>query len=248
MTKTRSYGDLPNASDVCPNAFRRSSDPSITVDSMSVSPFLLYIITILIFSISNFSSINSLTVTDKTENDSESVGEPPNSSEPANRRDFLSNDLDEIDCNSDCIYKDEEEDCDVVPAEGETTEFPPEPEKTELVKDIFECDKQKTSAIGGGTFLKEVGAFESICLRPTRSGGRIGGDINHNGDGFKGSGEEPDSDTECTTEPSESRSEHTIVCEGSGGAFGSREGIAVDVLKSVETSTETLVSENVVCG
>lgn len=34
MTKTRSYGDLLNASDACPNQFRRCSDPSITVDTL----------------------------------------------------------------------------------------------------------------------------------------------------------------------------------------------------------------------
>lgn len=32
MTKTRSYGDLQNAFDGTPSQFRRSSDPSITLD------------------------------------------------------------------------------------------------------------------------------------------------------------------------------------------------------------------------
>lgn len=32
MTKTRSFGDLKNASDGNPSQFRRSSDPNITLD------------------------------------------------------------------------------------------------------------------------------------------------------------------------------------------------------------------------
>ncbi|KRT84772.1 tyrosine phosphatase, partial [Oryctes borbonicus] len=264
MTKTRSYGDLPNAADICSNTFRRCSDPSITVDSIS---------------------INSLTITpDKPPpNDDPNIQEDTSDSEttsaskrplPAAPRSFLSSELDEIDCKSDCIYKDDggdktEDECDVF----SVPPAPPPPtalltpsnapstdsgnDKTELVKDLLDYEANSKY----GPVLKDANTFESICLRPRNSSTgavRLAGDINHNGgDAFLKSGagnaDDFDSDTECTTEPSESRSENTVVYDSGGGGGGGgganmhgRE--SVDVLKSVETSTETLVSENVVCG
>ncbi|KAK9719411.1 FYVE zinc finger [Popillia japonica] len=280
MTKTRSYGDLPNAADICPSTFRRCSDPSITVESIN---------------------INSLTVTDKaqTQDDADQIAQedasdsetstsqqPPqlNGENPQSQRHFLSNELDEIDCKSDCIYKDDgdktEDECDVFsvpppppPSTSTLAELPPTTmatnqtaeqvdtvaatavtltnvietsdnsnNKTELVKELLDLHEANVKFVNTG--LKDANNFESICLRPRI---RVG-DINHNGDTILKGGavDEIDSDTECT-EPSESRSENTVVCDaGLGHKLRSRESL--DVLKSVETSTETLVSENVVCG
>ncbi|KAI4455089.1 myotubularin-related [Holotrichia oblita] len=278
MTKTRSYGDLPNAADICPNTFRRCSDPSITVESIN---------------------INSLTVTDKAQTQDDTDGivqedtsdsetstsqQPPqlNGGNTPSQRHFLSNELDEIDCKSDCIYKDDgdktEDECDVfsvppppstsTPAELPSTTIATNQaaedvdtvvapavtltnvietsdnsnNKTELVKELLDLNDANVKFVSTG--LKDANNFESICLRPRI---RVG-DINHNGDAILKGGavDEIDSDTECT-EPSESRSENTVVCDGGlGHKLRSRESL--DVLKSVETSTETLVSENVVCG
>lgn len=172
--------------------------------------------------------------------------------------------MDEIDCKSDCIYKNSsrtddddktEDECDiftvpttdgVVKSDAKATDNERHvidvlenviaTDKTELVKNLQ--DYETNARVN----LKDVSAFESICLR---SRSKVG-DINHNGDLVKTSIDELDSDTECTTEPSESRSENTVVCDGS--RLKSKENATVDVLKSVETSTETLVSENIVCG
>ncbi|XP_044260545.1 myotubularin-related protein 3 isoform X1 [Tribolium madens] len=73
MTKTRSYGDLINAADVCPNQFRRSSDPSINIDKK----------------LSVMSQENAPT------------------QDIVKQGDFLCNDTDEVECNKDCIYKDD---------------------------------------------------------------------------------------------------------------------------------------------
>lgn len=83
--------------------------------------------------------------------------------------------------------------------------------------------------------LCDVNGFESICLRSPCDIPKVHskGDINHNGDVRP---DEIDSDTECT-EPSESRSENTICDKLS----------KQDLLNSVETSTETLTSEKVIC-
>lgn len=69
--------------------------------------------------------------------------------------------------------------------------------------------------------------FESICLKTKDN------NVINSGCEFKND----DSDTECT-DPSESKSENT-VCD----IIDSKK----DVLKSVETSTETLVSESIKC-
>lgn len=204
---------------------------------------------------------------------SEDVSDSETSTRQLNgNRHFLSTEIDEIDCKSDCIYKEDDEDkteedeeCDVFNVRPPPPPLPDSDEvdveapalnvivndKTDLVKDLL-MDFEANGKFAG---LKDAGAFESICLR-SRNGaagngsgsGRAGGDINHNEDAtLKAVVDEFDSDTECTTEPSESRSENTVVCDG-GTMSRVRENGAVDVLKSVETSTETLVSENVVCG
>lgn len=96
--------------------------------------------------------------------------------------------------------------------------------------DVDDKELQFDCEIDFPNSFKDVTAFESICLKSPK-----GGDINHNGD-LKN--DDLDSDTECT-EPSESRSENT-VCDG---VISRRE-----FEKSVETSTETLVSENFKCS
>lgn len=92
---------------------------------------------------------------------------------------------------------------------------------------------------------KELGAFESISLRPKADEARmpcgvhipILNDVSCNGNEMRT--DDVDSDTECT-EPSESKSENTI-CDGP------LQTIKREIEKSVETSTETLVSENFKC-
>lgn len=119
---------------------------------------------------------------------------------------FLS---DEIDCKSDCIYKEHSPEAAVTNGGDHHVIFG----KT----DLRNGKDQRLSAVTNG--------FESICLK-TNDIPR--GDINHNG----GTQDDVDSDTECT-EPSET----TIVCDA-----------GKVIVRSVETSTETLTSENVVCG
>lgn len=134
------------------------------------------------------------------------------------RGDFLSNELiDEVDCNNDCIYKNSE-----LNDDAKNVIFGNKTE-TNGKKDFDDCD------IDVNKKLSTANEFESICLKSDSAKS----DINHNGDVKS---EDVDSDTECT-EPSESKSENT-VCDVSA---------PIDVERSVETSTETLVSENVVC-
>nr|XP_022920445.1 myotubularin-related protein 3 [Onthophagus taurus]XP_022920446.1 myotubularin-related protein 3 [Onthophagus taurus]XP_022920447.1 myotubularin-related protein 3 [Onthophagus taurus] len=226
MTKTRSYGDLPNASENSQTHFRRSSDSGITADSIK---------------------INSLTVEDKPPqaddsnppiNGCDDIMTPPN--------DFLSGELDEIDCKSDCLYKDErsanEEDCEDDP-------FPTLVNGGALAGD----NESGVHAMGDATAKIKTenndneAVFESICLKTPPSeqlSGELGSDVIRCSVARGASsttltpsvGDDVDSDTECT-EPSEGRSENTVVCDVR----------SVDnVLDSVETSTETLVSEIVV--
>lgn len=98
-------------------------------------------------------------------------------------------------------------------------------DKTDVKDKNTDCDKETCSK------LNAVSEFESICLKPHSDIAKS--DINHNGDVKL---DDVDSDTECT-EPSESKSENT-VCDAPNG---------LDVERSVETSTETLVSENIIC-
>ena len=182
------------------------------------------------------------------------------SSKPTPNGDFLGSDVDEFNCTSDCIYKDitkrkssvhdgskirrelsppiHHRD-DIFEATREEGDSAGETssnnividEKTEETQDLFLADDETDALCPSACDMKEVGNFESICLkpRPTRA------DVNHNGclrsDDF-------DSDTEECTDPSESKSEMTI-CDG---------GRLSDVVRSVETSTETLVPENILCG
>lgn len=81
--------------------------------------------------------------------------------------------------------------------------------------------------------MKLANGFESICLKPQTESPKS--DINHNGEVKQ---EDVDSDTECT-EPSET----TTVCVKTPPK-SAESGYE----RSVETSTETLVSENVLCG
>lgn len=107
--------------------------------------------------------------------------------------------IDEIDCKSDCIYKDTPPNV----VDSNHVIFG----ETDVVKDL-------------------KNGFESICLKTVSPPDIAKGDINHNG-----KQEDGDSDTECT-EPSEITVKSTET----------------NYERSVETSTETLVSENILCG
>lgn len=113
--------------------------------------------------------------------------------------------MDEIDCKSDCIYK------------NNTPPPPPPPPIDDVIFGKTDVVVKDLTAVTNG--------FESICLKTTKND-----IINHNGNGKQQ--DDVDSDTECT-EPSETtvKSTETVHYE-----------------RSVETSTETLVSENVLCG
>lgn len=82
--------------------------------------------------------------------------------------------------------------------------------------------------------------FESICLQSSENSTK--GDINHNGDAVQV--EDCDSDTECTTE---SKSENTVCDIDIAASMAPTSIKRCEVLKSVETSTETLTSDKVAC-
>lgn len=130
--------------------------------------------------------------------------------------------LEDIDCKSDCIYKNTI----ITQDDEENVIFGNKTDSAVIEKDL------KLAAVTNG--------FESICLKSSPStsmqsqNGQISkSDINHNGEIEVNNinRDDVDSDTECT-EPSE------ITIKSS----------EINYERSVETSTETLVSENVLCG
>lgn len=158
--------------------------------------------------------------------------------------------MEDIDCKSDCMYKDTA--AAVAAHANDDEDNVIYGNKTDVVKDL------KLATVTNG--------FESICLKSTHnnnssnhhrhhhhqlhsidgdddfvaatasssssSSSQHGGDINHNGNSDVIIGrDDVDSDTECT-EPSE----RTV------------KSLETNYERSVETSTETLVSENVLNG
>lgn len=156
MTKTRSYGDLINAADVFPNQLRRSSDPSINIDK-------------------------KLTVMSQETSAQDIVNGHSKQLPSSNGGDFLCNDPDEVECNKDCIYKDENI--------GEKVTF-------NIVNGDFLSDHvingDKTDNVVGDECEDDV---RSVCLQEYLT------PSNHNHD--------VDSDNELT-EKSESKSENTV--------------------------------------
>lgn len=157
--------------------------------------------------------------------------------------DFFTNEfIDDVDCNSDCIYKKTDA--------GEET-------ATILLDDTQKCNGNavqngetvndddanvifgnKTDLTNGKDFdcdlplnLMTVNEFESICL------GKKSSDINHNGEVRLEY--EDNSETECGD-----------LCDSGKSENGTCNGVPVKdgMERSVETSTETLVSENMICG
>lgn len=93
-----------------------------------------------------------------------------------------------------------------------------------------EGDDDVVEAVKDLKLATVTNGFESICLQ-NGSGEDQRSDINHNGGIDVNGRDEVDSDTECT-EPSEITVKSTET----------------NYERSVETSTETLVSEHVLCG
>lgn len=172
---------------------------------------------------------------------------------------FLCNKVDETGCNEDCIYKNSaqslDDSADILSNVEIKTNGIAQCENNIIRNgDVGERNSTKAIVISNNdktevddkelqfeceidfpNSFKDVNAFESICLKSKCEEKATKGDINHNGD-IKG--DDLDSDTECT-EPSESKSENT-VCDGGL--------LKQEIEKSVETSTETLVSENFKCN
>ncbi|RZC39674.1 myotubularin-related protein 3, partial [Asbolus verrucosus] len=202
MTKTRSYGDLINAADVCPSQFRRSSDPSINIDKK---------LTVLSMEMSQENG--------STPQDLVNGHAVPQQQLAAS--DFLcGGDADEVECNRDCIYKS--------PGEGARPTFRIDrPVRrvngsavagadSDFLRDhVINGDKTDSSDCEND--VRNV--LKNMCLLTDD----LTPSLNHNA-------QDADSDNELT-EKSESRSENTVCGPGA-------------VERSIETSTDTLVSEN----
>lgn len=134
---------------------------------------------------------------------------------------FVNEFIDDVDCNSDCIYKNTDDD-DTTTTTAARCNGSDVPHQNGVSNNTDVIFGNKTDLTNGKDYDCDLplnlNAFESICLNKS--------DINHNGDAKY-----------PQTEPCKSDS---ATCNGVL--------VKSEMERSVETSTETLVSENIVCG
>lgn len=216
MTKTRSYGDLPHASDPPGTHVRRCSDPNIIVDSIKIASLSL--------------------------NGTQEVGGVSDgmmrSATPTN--------FDDSDCKSDCIYKndvnggskdfedDDVDDATTTAAAVTAVSVAGNVILNAKTDEDCECDAPTLCARCASRpdmlFSVNLSTPED-ALTPDTTDSPRGVQLN----GLVGVGDDSDTE-ECTR--SDSRSENVTV-------FTNLISTRLVDDKSVETSTETLVSENV---
>ncbi|XP_018323498.1 myotubularin-related protein 4 isoform X3 [Agrilus planipennis] len=281
MTKTRSYGDLMCAADLCQDVIRRKSDPNIVVDLLKLNMLM------------------EMPPTGSSSSDGcgDDMGE----------EDFLGASINngtgtvDSNCNNDCRYKNE-----TVTVQGlsddsvdllDASKMDPDVVRTMATngndvdvdfrinyesknrychrlrrqhrgesngndniddengflgsdedENVICLTKTETNLVRAAA--RDALGFESICLyeggggETTFPSSDVTSDVNHNRSdeqsfgigGASGRGtDDADSDTECT-EPSESRSDKTILCDTGTGTN------AIVTTDLIETSTETLTS------
>lgn len=271
MTKTRSYGDLLCAADQCRTTNRRKSDPSITLDIMKMNGINLNETTLpqddliphsqgngqVTNGFCNSNGCITPTPSEYLNSELDAIDNCNNDCIYKNNLQALSDDsvdlldsskmLTNLNCEEGNVIAQEESDDKSIDSRdnhfGSSVVSCSSSDESAFKVNCNVINNQKTDNVNETNLdvvdvakqLCDVNGFESICLRPPFDIPKthLKGDINHNGDLRTA---EIDSDTECT-EPSESRSEHTLAHSANPS-----------VLHSVETSTETLTSENVTCN
>lgn len=206
MTKTRSYGDLLNTSDVGPSQIRRSSDPSINIDITVLSSDTL--------------SQEATASTQDIVNGNETAL-PVSAVQEQQNGDFLYNETDTTECNRDCILFNEVDNNHrpnslINNSDVESTRTDFNNAGNVFIRDhVINGDKNDTDECDGvvPSVLNNVSSTNGVSNTPS-----------HN------NSNDLDSDNEVT-EKSESRSEYTIH-EYNGFP------------ESIQTSTDTLVSDN----
>ncbi|XP_072381747.1 phosphatidylinositol-3,5-bisphosphate 3-phosphatase MTMR3 isoform X1 [Diabrotica undecimpunctata] len=229
MTKTRSYGDLINDGESSAYHYRRSSDPSIKCDPKMVL----------------------------TSKETKTNGHDTIHLDDRDQQNFLSNFLlDDGDCNQDCMFNGnnistddqiaelEQADRKVLYAKDQPDFGEPPPLVQELHRNsldlLKEIDKPSVSngesEVYNGVIKVKRETDEvsrdalkaGVLLKDEKTGDN--GDINHNSNG--------NSETSCTVKDDNERSESDCVMSGDVvGTF-------LDMERSNETSTETLVGED----
>ncbi|XP_074030233.1 phosphatidylinositol-3,5-bisphosphate 3-phosphatase MTMR4 isoform X2 [Leptinotarsa decemlineata] len=228
MTKTRSYGDLMNDGEMFVYQYRRSSDPSIKCDLKT--------------NVLDQDSSSKQNVLPK--NAFNGHGNHQDADQPTCFFPYL----DEVDCNQDCMFKEDlrspSEDRN---GELEQTQFgelertqfgePPPPKATDAsdskLTNVVDCDK--SNFLVKNVINSEIGEISCDVFSTENNEKTIqNGDINHNGNGVNGGNSAEERQEKMIGDTKMTSAE--IV------------GNFLDMERSNGTSTDTVVGDELVCG